>query len=79
LKEVLTLGGVPHSAHPLADIEAVVVDDAGFSYVLDGLYRHVLVYDQEGTLQRTIGGPGSGPGELARPQSLGIIGDTVWV
>lgn len=64
----------------LARAADVAVDARGSIYVLDHQDRRVVVLDGEGRLERTIGGPGEGPGELgARPIDLGIVGDELFV
>jgi len=42
------------------------VADDGTIYVMDMQAREVRAYDPQGTYLRTIGGPGSGPGELSQ-------------
>jgi hypothetical protein len=41
------------------------VDDAGNIYVVDAMAREVRVFDAQGSYLRTVGGPGSGPGEFS--------------
>ncbi|MGH7500804.1 MAG: hypothetical protein ACREL7_03515 [Longimicrobiales bacterium] len=62
-------------------ITGLDVGSDGSVYVLDTQARTVRVYDQAGTYLRTIGGPGSGPGELG-PTLVSLMlgpGDTVLV
>lgn len=57
------------------------VGSDGSIYVLDQLGQRVQVFDAQGTYLRTIGRPGSGPGELS-PATLAVFltaGDTVLV
>jgi hypothetical protein len=44
----------------------VDADASGNIYVLDMQAQDIRVYDPEGTYVRTIGGPGSGPGEIGQ-------------
>jgi hypothetical protein len=53
-------------------IGAFAVDSAGNLYVLDEQASEVRVFDRDGLHVRSIGGPGQGPGELARPSGLNI-------
>lgn len=57
------------------------VDGDGNVYVLDVQARKVRVFDAAGTFLRTIGGPGSGPGELSMAATgvLVAAGDTIIV
>ena len=57
----------------LPDPVAVAFDGAGNAYVLDQHRSRILVFDRAtGTLRRTIGAPGSGPGGLRAPSALAI-------
>jgi hypothetical protein len=74
-----TAGGDPN--YQFGTIAAVDVGSDGSVYVLDQQSQHVRVFDREGTYLRTIGGPGSGPGELSQ-QPVGLVvtrGDTLFV
>lgn len=51
----------------IADLE---IGSDGSLFVLDDMNRTILVFDEEGTLLRTFGGRGQGPGELERPSDL---------
>jgi len=62
-------------------ISGLDVGGDGTVYVLDQQARTVRAFDGEGNWLRTMGGPGSGPGELGQ-MSFGLIvapGDTVLV
>ena len=48
-------------------------------YVLDAKSKHVNVFDSEGDFVRSIGSPGSGPGEFERPVSIAVLGSTLFV
>lgn len=50
-----------------ARVHDLEVDAYGRIYVLDSQAREIRVFDDAGQNVRTMGGPGSGPGELERP------------
>lgn len=54
----------------LHDVRDVLVDDAGQVWVLAGLEPFVRVYTADGTLVRSFGRSGRGPGEMMNPWSL---------
>jgi hypothetical protein len=57
----------------LPDPVAVAFDGSGNAYVLDQRRARILVFNRTtGTLQRTIGTQGSGPGKLLAPSALAI-------
>lgn len=61
-------------------IGALSTDRSGRIFVLDLSGREIRVFNTDGSWVRTIGGPGSGPGEFLGP--AGIThgpGDTLWV
>ncbi len=60
---------------------AVAFDGGGNAYVLDQRRARILVFNRTtGTLARTIGAQGSGPGGLLTPSALAIDqGGTIWV
>lgn len=67
--------------YQFALISGLDVASDGSIFVLDMQGRHVQVYDAAGTYVRTVGGPGSGPGELSQ-FTIGLLvtaGDTVLV
>ncbi|NNF27887.1 MAG: 6-bladed beta-propeller [Gemmatimonadetes bacterium] len=49
--------------------------------VLDAMGQHLKVFAPDGTYQATLGGPGSGPGELGAGNQFVIVGrgDTIYV
>ena len=56
-------------------IANVSFDERGNLYILDaGAYR-VVVVDQEGSLVRTIGSQGEGPGDFGMPATSTVLGD----
>jgi len=59
-----TVAGQPE--YQFGQITFLDVAHDGTIYVMDMQAREVRAYDPEGTYLRTIGGPGSGPGELSQ-------------
>lgn len=58
---------------------AMAIAPDGAIAVADIQNQRVYVYDRRGVLQRTIGRPGRGPGELSAPSGLAFIDDTLMV
>lgn len=55
------------------------IDDAGNVYVADQQARQVSVFDANGAYVRTIGSPGSGPGEISQALSgVWVKGTEIW-
>jgi len=52
--------------------EYVSVDGVQNIYVLDQASNRVVVFDSGGSVVRTVGGEGSGPGEMRFPFALGV-------
>jgi hypothetical protein len=74
---VLVLGGAesgPQSFYQLGH-ESVGTDDAGSIYVLDRAAGRVVAFSGDGTVLRTMGQSGGGPGEFHYPWTLGVTGD----
>lgn len=69
------------AASEFGQVAALEVDAAGNIYVLDTQAQHVVVFDADGNHLRTMGGPGSGPGELGMgvAQLVMTTGDTLLV
>lgn len=62
------------------EIKGVDVDREGNIYVLDAQPREIRVFDPSGTYLRTLGGQGSGPGEIERANGFMILPDnSVWI
>jgi DNA-binding beta-propeller fold protein YncE len=58
----------------------VVLDGHDNVFVSDSSAQVIRVYSPAGKQVQTIGGPGSGPGQLSHPQGLALGGDgTVYV
>ena len=65
VQEVLSIGGASaDSIHQFGKISGIGVDGSGEIYVADVLARNVRVFGPSGAYVRTIGHPGSGPGEF---------------
>lgn len=51
----------------------LAVDEHQRLYVLDSRYNELRVFDPDGDLLATAGGPGGGPGEFSSPQAVSVI------
>lgn len=72
-----TLGGKetePESFYSL-NRSTVAVGPDGAVFVLDTDAKRVVVFDSTGTLLRTMGGDGGGPGEMRFPIALALLPD----
>jgi len=58
-------------------VKEIDVDNHGNIYVLDDRQQKVFVYDVSGDLKQTLGGRGSGPGELSFARSLTVYQDSL--
>lgn len=58
-------------------VREVDADKHGNIYVLDDRQQKVFVYDVRGDLKQTLGGRGSGPGELSFARSLTVYQDSL--
>lgn len=66
VQEELSIGSMDaDDAYQFGQITSVDVDEAGNMYVVDTQAQNVRVYGPDGTWLRTLGAPGSGPGELS--------------
>lgn len=80
--EVLRIGqaeGEPE--YQFGEITGVSIDSDGLIYIGDTQARHVRVFGESGEYLRTIGRPGSGPGELG-PGGTSVFfgrGDTIFI
>lgn len=58
----------------LSHVSAAARQSDGDFVVVDGGAREVRLYDRDGTFVRTLGGPGSGPGEFQDPTHVLVAG-----
>ena len=73
-----TLDGPAH--YQLFDVTAATRLSDGGIVVIDGGTREVRLYDRDGGFVKTLGGPGSGPGEFQDPSQVVVTpADAVWV
>lgn len=82
LKEELRIGGLGGDLrYQFGQVGTIAVDSRGEIYVSDSQAQEVRVFSDSGTYQRTVGRPGSGPGELGLGASVVLIspGDTVLI
>ena len=56
---------------------AIAVDAVGRVYISDASAKHVLRVERDGSALTPITRSGAGPGEVMRPTSLALIGDSV--
>jgi hypothetical protein len=73
--ETLRIHGVDHGLSYLVGVGAT--DDV--IVTVDQILNRIMVFDRRGSLVSSIGGNGDGPGELRRPSSLAVFGDTIYV
>lgn len=68
------LGGEPEGPESFTSVSSstVDVDDSGRLHVLDADAFRVVVYDSTLSVERTLGGEGEGPGELAGPLGIDV-------
>jgi hypothetical protein len=81
LEEVVRVGAVDGAPEELfGRITDVELGPDGLIYVLDAQASNVRVFDDTGRFVRSIGAPGSGPGELRSPYSIRIDAEgTLWI
>jgi hypothetical protein len=78
LIESLVIGGRDDDPnYSFAGVRDLAVDDEGRIYVLDGGNARVQVFSPDGAYLQTLGAPGPGPGELAQPSNIAVVGDRV--
>lgn len=77
--EELRIGSIDDPVAGFTNISGVVVAENGEAYVLESRAREIRVFSPEGQRVRTVGRPGSGPGEFESPGGFGLLGDTLWV
>jgi len=82
LEEELRIGGLGGELpYQFGQVGAIAVDSKGHIYVPDTQAQEVRVFSASGDYLRTVGRPGSGPGELGPGASVVLIslGDTLLV
>jgi len=82
LEEELRIGGLGGELpYQFGQVGTIAVDSKGQIYVSDAQAQEVRVFSPSGEYRRTVGGPGSGPGELGRGASVVLLspGDTLLV
>jgi len=57
----------------------IAVDEEGLSYIVEWLAHRVKVVKKDGSIVRTWGTFGSGPGQLNGPYGIAVSGDEVYV
>ncbi len=73
-------GGRSDPEYQFGQVGWLTVDSQGRIFVLDAQAQHVQVYAPDGVYERTVGGKGSGPGELQGAMFLFMgRGDTLLV
>jgi hypothetical protein len=81
VEEVLSIGSVEgDEAYQFGTIAGVDVDAEGHVYIADQQAQNVREFDASGHYVRTLGGPGSGPGEMGRGVTgVFVVGDEILV
>ena len=75
-EEVFTVGSVEGDTwDTFGRVGAVGFDEEANLHILDSQSAHVLVVGPDGSLIRTVGGQGEGPGEFNSPTELIVAGD----
>lgn len=75
-EEVFTVGSVVgDSWDTFGNVRSVAFDSAGNLHVFDSQSEHILVVGPGGTLLRTVGGRGEGPGEFGNVSSAIVARD----
>lgn len=73
---VYTVGGAEAEGwSAFGEVESVAFDAAGNLYVLDRQASTVQVVAPDGSLLRSVGSPGQGPGELGQVMGMTVFGD----
>ena len=82
LEEELKIGAIEGDPeYQFGQVGFIAVDSRYRMFVIDAQSQHVRVFSPDGQYEQTIGGPGSGPGELG-PQAISLYmgaGDTLLV
>jgi hypothetical protein len=79
--EELRIGALEGSPdYQFGSVSHIAIDSEDRIFVLDGQAQHIQVYSPDGVYLQTVGGPGSGPGELRAGMALLMgPGDTLIV
>lgn len=75
LEEVWRVGGEDEEGLLIGIVIKALVDERNNVYLLDGQLSRVYVLSADGRLQDTLGGPGSGPGEVTEPGDMVFMPD----
>jgi len=67
------------SQHPFGEVGGIAVSKAGLLAVPDQIANVIVLFDSLGTVLRTIGREGQGPGEFSRVGRVGFAGEVLWV
>jgi hypothetical protein len=79
LAEDLRIGSADDPTLGFTRISSVIGREDGSVYALESREKQLRLYSAAGTLVRTIGRAGDGPGEFRTPTRMGRVGETVWV
>ncbi|WP_419860998.1 hypothetical protein [Candidatus Palauibacter sp.] len=75
-EEVFTVGSVVGDAwDTFGSVQSVAFDSAGNLHIYDSQAEHILVVGRDGSLLRTVGGQGEGPGEFGNVSSAIVARD----
>lgn len=75
-EEVFTVGSVVGDAwDTFGSVRSVAFDSAGNLHIYDSQAEHILVVGRDGSLLRTVGGQGEGPGEFGNVSSAIVARD----
>ncbi len=58
---------------------AVAVSPWGDVVVADSVNHRLVLFDRNGQFKKTLGGPGSGPGQFHYPTGVAVCGDKIYV
>src|SRR5262249_14399387 len=73
--EVFARLGQGDEDHQIGDPAGIALDDRGCVYLLDAKSCQVLKLGRDGRIAERFGGEGIGPGRLAYPRDLEVLGD----
>lgn len=77
--QTFSVGGADQEGPHFSHIAAAAVGPAGELVVVDRMLPSVFLFDARGSLLRSIGRKGQGPGEFETPVDAGFHGDSLWV